>query len=45
MKKKDKRPKPETVHSVDEAEEEDEPSVYIDTITGGKDSRTLPTPV
>ena len=37
MKKKDKRPKPKKVHSVDGAEEEDKPSVYIDTITSGKD--------
>ena len=33
---KDGRPKPKTVHSIDRAEE-DEPSVYVDTITGGKD--------
>ena len=37
MRKKDERPKPKTVHSVDGAEEEDEPSVYTDTITDGKD--------
>ena len=36
-KKKHKRPKPKTVHSVDGAAEEEEPSVYTDTITGGKD--------
>ena len=36
-KKKDKRPKPKTIHSVDGAEEEEELSVYIDTITSGKD--------
>ena len=37
LKKKDKRPKPKTIHSVDGAEEEEELSVYIDTITSGKD--------
>ena len=36
-KKIDERPKPETVHSVDGAAEEDELSVYISTISGGKD--------